>query len=941
MLNNRSSFFFRAGRCSRLSLVFIALFLFCFSKGFAATRTSTAAGGNWATGSSWVGGVAPATGDAVIIATTGTGKITVAAAATCIGVTINAGATLVCTTFGLTVNGAWTNNGTFTQGSATVTFGGTSSVNNGSGTANFNNVALANAANFTINDAMTVAGSFTFPTASAATTATISGNNSLDITGAVSMPRPSANVNATLAVGAGTLTVSGAFTMSGTTGARADVLSISTGTATIQGTITVGTTACLVTFTGAGTLNINGATSGGPASVTPSTGTISFGRAGVQTVWPETYNNLTLNGSGTKTTTTVTVGGTLSMRGTATVSAAPTYSSGAALEYNTTTGRTAGAEWLATFAATGGVTISNTGAITLNGNKVFSANVPLTVDNGATLTTGAFDLTFNGNFINNGNWTASSGDVIITGTATQSIGGFNTSGLLSCTKTSGTATMTDNFVATGITKSGGGTLNLGSNLTHTTNGVVTLTAGTLNGGTNTLLNVNVVSATAWNGTASVFTAGTGTVNFGAAGNQTMSATGTEVFNNLTYSGSGTKTNATYTVNGTLEMAGTAVASAAPTYGANAALLYNRTASQNAGVEWLATTAASGGVTISNTGTVTLTANKVFGASAPFTIEDGATFNAAGFDMTFNNDFIINGAGTWTANSGDVILAGTGNQSIAGFTTTGLFSMTKTGGTATMQGNANANGFTLNGAGGTLDLGAGLTHTFNGTYTNSAGTVNGNTSTMNLAADVASSGGAFVPQTGTVNFTGNIPQAIPPVTWYNLGFSGTGLKQMVGEGGANTMTIEPGATVDMGSFTFIISGPDNALVINGNGVLQPATSLIGFTNAGNVNIPAINYYNLYGSTGGPRTLSSTGVTGIAAAFTPGGGSYIVTGSTVDFNGTIDQIIPDFTFNKLIVSNAGIKKILAAVTVNCLTIDINDNASVEINADGLGKLNVTQP
>jgi hypothetical protein len=41
-------------------------------------------------------------------------------------------------------------------------------------------------------------------------------------------------------------------------------------------------------------------------------------------------------------------------------------------------------------------------------------------------------------------------------------------------------------------------------------------------------------------------------------------------------------------------------------------------------------------------------------------------------------------------------------------------MTKTGGTATLAGNVNAGALTINGTGGTLNLGTGLTHTISGT-----------------------------------------------------------------------------------------------------------------------------------------------------------------------------------------------------------------------------------
>ncbi|KMR62695.1 hypothetical protein EY01_15805, partial [Staphylococcus aureus] len=71
---------------------------------------------------------------------------------------------------------------------------------------------------------------------------------------------------------------------------------------------------------------------------------------------------------------------------------------------------------------------------------------------------------------------------------------------------------------------------------------------------------------------------------------------------------------------------------------------------------------------------------------------------------------------------------------------------------------------------------------------------------------------------------------------------------------------------------------------------------------------------------------------------GGGAYTITNSTVDFNGSGAQTIPAFTFHDLLVSNAGIKLIPASIIVACQTIDIKGNASVEINADGGGRLNV---
>ena len=136
------------------------------------------------------------------------------------------------------------------------------------------------------------------------------------------------------------------------------------GTVTIGGNLTIGT---FTAYAGS-TTNFGGTVAIG--TFTPSTGTFNY-NGGAQTVLSATYQNLTLSGSGTKTISSVTVNGVLSMEGTATASAAPTYGSSATLQYNTATARTAGPEWITPFAATGGVIIENTGTITMNAAKSF------------------------------------------------------------------------------------------------------------------------------------------------------------------------------------------------------------------------------------------------------------------------------------------------------------------------------------------------------------------------------------------------------------------------------------------------------------------------------------------------------------------------------------------------------------------------------------------
>ncbi len=337
-----------------------------------------------------------------------------------------------------------------------------------------------------------------------------------------------------------------------------------------------------------------------------------------QTVGTGPYHHLTLSTSGVKTITGVTVNGILSVEGRATVSAAPTYGAAATLQYNTPTDRTADAEWITPFAATGGVVIANTGKITLNADKVFNTNIPLTLNSGATLADTTFLLTLNGNLINNGATTSGSGGLTIAGTATQSIGAFTTTGTVSMTKTGGTATFTGNVNGGALTLNGnGGTLDLGAGLTHIFTGAWTRTNGTLLGNSSTIKIGGSVT-----GTGGTFTCGTGTVEWNAAGAQTIASV---TYNNLTLSGSGAKTIATATtatVNGTLLMNGTATLTLAGTgtltYGGSAVLSYGGSALQTTGAELPLTMA--GGVTINNSYGVTL--NRATTINGALTLTNG-------------------------------------------------------------------------------------------------------------------------------------------------------------------------------------------------------------------------------------------------------------------------------------------------------------------------------
>ena len=256
------------------------------------------------------------------------------------------------------------------------------------------------------------------------------------------------------------------------------------------------------------------------------------------------------------------------------------------------------------------------------------------------------------------------------------------------------------------------------------------------------------------GTAGTFTASTSTVNFNKTGNQTISPF-PYTFNNVILSGSGKKKTTNATINGILSMEGTATTNGTvATYGPAATLQYKGTAAQTTGTEFPAIWTGSGGVIIANTSGNDVTLDEAKIINAPLIINSNATLNTDNSDnyaLALGGDFI--NSGTFIANASPITIRGTETtQSIAGFSTTGSVSMTKDGGTATFTGNVSGSRLTINGAGGTLNLGVGQTHTFTGSCIITDGTLNGNSSTLNIEGDFRRSG-TFTAETSTIVFNG--------------------------------------------------------------------------------------------------------------------------------------------------------------------------------------------
>jgi hypothetical protein len=453
----------------------------------------------------------------------------------------------------------------------------------------------------------------------------------------------------------------------------------------------------------------------------------------------------------------------------------------------------------------GTTTVNSTGTIDQTataGNAIFVGLV--TINNGGTwANTNGENITFRGGITNNGTFNGGAGTMTFA-TNSQVLGGGSP-----------------------INFGGAVTVNNGLTVTNNNTSIVTIT-GTLNGanavstwvnGANSTLNYNSATAPMATGVLTA-TASGNTVNYTRAGAQTADGT---TYYNLTLSGSGIKTIAGVTVDNILNMAGTATASAAPTYGAAATLQYDTT--HTTGPEWLNTTVATGGVII-NGGTVTLAAAKVMNPSIPLTVNTGASLALGTNLLTLGGDLIVNGTGTVSGTTGGVTINGSATQNIGPFTTTGTVLMSKTGGTATLTGNVGGGALTINGAGGTLNLGTGLTHTFSGAWTRTAGTLNGGSSTLNIGGSCSGTGGTFTADTSTVDWNANGAQTVCAVSYHNLTLSNSGAKTLTGVttvGGNLTLsgtatattaanfsigvnlTVGAGTTFTSANFTNLVSG----------------------------------------------------------------------------------------------------------------------------------------
>ncbi len=143
-----------------------------------------------------------------------------------------------------------------------------------------------------------------------------------------------------------------------------------------------------------------------------------------------------------------------------------------------------------------------------------------------------------------------------------------------------------------------------------------------------------------------------------------------------------------------------------------------------------------------------------------------------------------------------------------------------------------------------------------------------------------------------------------------------------------LTMKTGNTISVAGNLNVLSGTfnteTNLPAVTGSTSITGGT--IGYTGTGTQTIAPLNYNNLTSSSSGTRILSNSGVIGIRGQFAPGANSYVITGSTVDFNGATGQLIPAINYYNLIVSNAGVKTVMPGTAGVAGILSVNGSATL---------------
>jgi uncharacterized repeat protein (TIGR01451 family) len=603
------------------------------------------------------------------------------------------------------------------------------------------------------------------------------------------LPAVNNNSGATVSVPAGTITFSGGGIAAGAY-AITSVLTLTAGTFTVASTSTV---------TGAGTLAINGAT----ADIS----------SGANVTWPNVNLNAgtiggagTLHVSGTFNWLGGTIGGSgprvLDGTSTPTIGCATCTLDGAALQLQAS----------ATFSGSA---------------LVFSNGASLTIDPGKTLS-----VTNDGNVTNGG---GAGSSIINNGTLTKN-GGTGNSTFQPAVNSTGTVGVTTGTFAF----AGGGTHSGSFNITAPGNlsfpsGTQIMSGGSINGtGTLTVNGATVTAGVPVNVGALHISGGTLTLNAGGSAVSAFAMTSGTLGGSATL----TLTNGGTWTGGTMSGSGTTINPAAQILNIPTPVTLNSRLLQNIGTLTIGGNVLGSG-TLDNQGVLNAGANVTIApavnnsgqvATSDLLVLTGGGTHTGSFNVSTPGNLSFS-SGTYSLGGGGSI-AGTGTVSFSGSTATvnvpiTVGAMNVSAGSATLNANASADAFTMNGGTiggtGTLTVNNGGTWS-GGTMSGSGTTINPATKSFSISAPVTLSGrtlrnggtldvsGATVSGSGTIDNTGAITDttgATINAPMNNSGQVTTSALLSLGGNGSHTGTFTasgPSSVINFSGGTQTISGP---------------------------------------------------------------------------------------------------------------------------------------
>lgn len=577
---------------------------------------------------------------------------------------------------------------------------------------------------------------------------------------------------------------------------------------------------------------------------------------------------------------------------------------------------------------TGGLTLSNGASLTGTSAGILAVSGLVSVPAGASATLGGITLTANG--------------------------GLTVSGTLTCNNTGGTKTFAF------LTLNSGSTFSSTVAETYAITGNLTTTAAAISGGTTSSFTVG-----------GDFVVNSGTTNFNAgsinvSGSTTVSGnltwggtTGTKTLNDITINTGGTWNNSaseSFTVSGSISNSGTFTAGNSSTYTCTGTgktfsgtlvirrLTINGSYTNNGTITCAVRFRGSGTLTqgASSTLNITCRANR-FTLSALVASATGNTVNYGRSGGVSNQtvksvsggyyNLTASGAGTKTLAAATTVL---GNLLISGVTLASSNNALTVGGNFTNNGTYTQGTSTVTMNGGTAQSIGGTTATtfYKLSITNTASTVTAatnfsvsNTLAVSSNAVLAPGSTIIISGTGTLNGTGTVrvtriastPDFLSQYTIANKTLSGLTV-DYTGAGNQNVNALNYGSLSISTNGTRTVTFPSSTVGVSN--VFSPTAITTSYVITGNTvnfngtiaqTIPAFNYNNLTSSSSGSRTLAATGTIGVAAVFTVGTNAYTTTGSTVNFNGTSSQTIPAFNYYNLTSSSSGARVLASTGTV----------------------------